>query len=91
MEIENMLQNAVIIEETHDHQKVSLGSNVKIKDHEGKTNTYLIVGVAEANPKEGKISNESPVGMALLNKKIGEEVEIKAPAGTLTWKIVQID
>ena len=49
------------------------------------------MGVAEANPKEGKISNESPVGMALLNKKIGEEVEIKAPAGTLTWKIVQID
>jgi transcription elongation factor GreA len=91
MEIENMLQNAVIIEETHDHQKVSLGSKVKVKDHDGKTNTYLIVGVAEANPKEGKISNESPVGTALLNKKVGEEVEIKAPAGTLTWKIVQID
>jgi transcription elongation factor GreA len=91
MEIENMLQNAVIIEETHDHQKVSLGSHVKVRNHEGKTTTYVIVGVAEANPKEGKISNESPVGMALLNKKIGEEVEIKAPAGTLSWKIVQID
>ena len=91
LEIEQMLQNAVIIEEPHDHQKVALGSHVKVKDHDGKTNTYLIVGMAEANPKEGKISNESPVGTALLGKKVGDEVEVKAPAGTRTWKIVGID
>jgi transcription elongation factor GreA len=90
-EIEDMLQNAVIFEETHDHQKVSLGSHVKVRDHQGAVATYLIVGVAEADPKEGKISNESPVGMALLGKKVGQAVEIKAPAGTLTWTIDAID
>jgi len=47
--------------------------------------------VAEANPKEGKISNESPVGTALLGKKVGQTVDIKAPAGTLTWTIEAID
>jgi transcription elongation factor GreA len=91
MELENMLDNAVIIEETHDHHKVSLGSKVKVRNHEGKMVIYTIVGVAEADPKEGKISNESPVGEALLGRKVGEEFEFKAPAGTLTWKIVSVD
>jgi transcription elongation factor GreA len=90
-EIESMLQNAVIIQETHDHQKVSLGSKVKVRNPEGKDHTYVIVGVAEADPKDGKISNESPVGQALLGKKVGEEFEVKAPAGTRTWKVVKID
>ena len=91
MELENMIEDAVIIEETHDHQKVSLGSKVKVKNHEGKTVSYTIVGVAETDPKEGKISNESPVGGALLGRSVGEEFEFKAPAGTLTWKIVAVD
>lgn len=90
-EIESILSNAVMIEATHDHQKVSLGSKVTLKDHKGKKVIYMIVGVTEANPKEGKISNESPVGSSLLNKKVGDAVEIKAPAGTLTWKITQVD
>ena len=55
------------------------------KDH------YTIVGSAEAKPKEGRISNESPVGVALLGKEVGDEVEMNAPAGTLRWTIVQID
>jgi len=91
IEIESMLQNAVIIKETHDHQKVSLGSKVKVRNPEGKDRTYVIVGVAEADPKEGKISNESPVGQALIGKKVGEEFEVKAPAGVSTWKVVKID
>jgi transcription elongation factor GreA len=90
-ELEEMLDNAVIIQETHDHQTVSLGSKVKVKMHDGKTVSYTIVGIAEADPKEGKISNESPVGEALLGKHVGEEFEFKAPAGTLTWKIISID
>jgi len=90
-EIESILSNAVMIEATHDHQKVSLGSTVTLKDPKGKKAIYTIVGVTEANPKEGKISNESPVGSSLLNKKVGDAVEIKAPAGTLTWKITQVD
>jgi transcription elongation factor GreA len=91
VELQDMIQNAVIFEESHDHQKVSLGSHVKVKDHQGKTQTFTIVGGPEANPKEGKVSNESPVGSALLGKKVGETAEIKAPAGTLDWTIVSID
>ncbi len=90
-EIESLLSNAVMIEATHDHQTVSLGSEVTLKDGGGKKSKYVIVGITEANPKEGKISNESPVGMALIGKKVGESVEIKAPAGMMTWKIEKID
>lgn len=90
-DIQNLLQNAVIFEETHNHQTVSLGSHVEVKDHDGKEQTFLIVGGPEANPREGKVSNESPVGSALLGKKVGDTAEVKAPAGTLTWTIVAID
>ncbi|HVP04335.1 MAG TPA: transcription elongation factor GreA [Dehalococcoidia bacterium] len=92
IELETMLQNAVMIDEKHrDHQKVSLGSRVEVKDHKGKKAVYTIVGVAEADPREGKISNESPVGTALLGKKVGDKIDIKAPAGDMTWTIVKID
>jgi len=91
-EIEAMLQNAVMIDDKgRDHQKVSLGSKVEVKDHKGKKITYTIVGIAEADPKEGKISNESPVGMAMLGKKVGDKIDIKAPAGDMTWSVVKID
>jgi len=90
-ELQIMIENAVIIKETHDHEKVSLGSKVKVKNHEGKTVSYTIVGVAETDPKAGKISNESPVGRALLGRHVGEEFEFEAPAGTLIWKIVAVD
>lgn len=91
MEIESMLQNAVMIEHHSDHQKIELGSKVRVRDPHGKEAVYTIVGMAEADPKAGKISNESPVGTALLGKKIGQDFEVKAPAGTATWQIVKID
>jgi transcription elongation factor GreA len=92
LEIEAMLQNAVMIDEKkRDHQKISLGSKVEVKDHNGKKAVYTIVGVAEADPKEGKISNESPVGTAMLGKKVGDKIDIKAPAGDMTWTVVKID
>lgn len=89
--LENIIQNAVIIEEAHDHHQVSLGSTVTVINHKGEREHYTIVGSAEADPKAGKISNESPVGLALLGKTVGDEVEVKAPAGTLRWTIVRID
>jgi transcription elongation factor GreA len=89
--LENIIQNAVIIEATHDHQKVSLGSKVNVINHNGKRDQYTIVGSAEADPKEGRISNESPVGTALLGKRVGDEVQVKAPAGVLRWTIESID
>jgi transcription elongation factor GreA len=89
--LENVIQNAVVIEEAHDHQKVSLGSTVTILNHKGDRDHYTIVGSAEADPKEGRISNESPVGVALLGKSVGDKVEVKAPAGTLSWTVIEIN
>ncbi len=89
--LENIIQNAAIIEEHHDHQRVSLGSTVTVLNHKGTKEHYTIVGTAEADPKAGRISNESPVGTALLGKGVGDEVQVNAPAGTLRWTIVSID
>src|SRR5688572_33096486 len=89
--LENVIQNAVVIEEAHDHQKVSLGSTVTILNHKGDRDHYTIVGSAEADPKEGRISNESPVGVALLGTSVGDKVEVKAPAGTLSWTVIEIN
>jgi transcription elongation factor GreA len=88
--LENSIENAVIIEEALDHQIVSIGATVVVLNHKGKKEHYTIVGSAEADPKAGRISNESPVGLALLEKKVGDEVEVNAPAGVLRWTIVKI-
>jgi len=90
-EVEDILQNAVVIEANHDHQKVGLGSTVTVKKQDGKRVDYTIVGSAEADPNGGRISNESPVGMALLGKTVGDEVQVKAPAGILRWTIMEIN
>ncbi|HEU4759117.1 MAG TPA: transcription elongation factor GreA [Dehalococcoidia bacterium] len=89
--LDNIIQHAVIIEEAHDHQRVGLGSAVTIVNHKGERETYTIVGSAEADPKNGRISNESPVGLALLGKAVGDEVQVNAPAGALRWSIVDIN
>jgi transcription elongation factor GreA len=89
--LENVIQNAVIIEEAHDHQRVSLGSTVTVLNHKGERDNYTIVGSAEADPKAGRISNESPVGLALLGKGLGDEVQVNAPAGVLRWTILEIN
>ncbi len=73
---------------------VQLGNKVKIKALSGKTAgqtfEYSIVGTTEADPMNGKISNESPVGMALLNTKVGDKVDVKVPVGTITFQILNI-
>jgi len=89
--LENVIQNAVLIEEAHDHQRVSLGATVTVLNHKGEKEHYTIVGSAEADPKNGRISNESPVGIALLGKGVGDEVQVHAPAGVLRWTIVEIN
>ncbi len=89
--LENVIQNAVLIEAAHDHQRVSLGSTVTIVNHKGDREHYTIVGSAEADPKAGRISNESPVGLALLGKGVGDEVQVNAPAGVLRWTILGIN
>lgn len=92
LELKHILQNARVIEENEipTHQ-VGVGSKVKVRDLESKDEwEYTIVGSVEADPSEDRISNESPVGDALLNKKVGDVVEVEIPAGTAKYKIVKI-
>lgn len=90
--LENMLRNAVIIDEdeiTTDF--VGMGSKVLVKDLEyDEEMEFIVVGSAEANPFEGKISNESPVGSALLGNKSGDIVDVKVPDGTIQYEILKI-
>lgn len=87
-EIEDILMNAEIIK-GGSRTKVALGSTVELKTN-GKTVTYSIVGPVEADPLEGKISDESPIGEALLGKKVGEHAVITTPKGEIDYEIVKI-
>lgn len=86
-----LIQNAQIIDEDGAHKSkiVILGSTVKVKQ-DGKAHEYTIVGPAEADPREGKISNESPVGRALMGKKANDEIKINVPRGLMTLKITKV-
>lgn len=89
-EIEHILQNVEVIKKPKTDSNVQLGSIVKLKNEEGKTKEFQIVGTVEADPLNGKISDESPIGKALLGKKEGSEVEIKTPVETTIYTIVDI-
>ncbi len=88
--LETMLSNAVIIESDGPHETAGLGSRVTVTEGDGPPETYQIVGSAEANPAEGHISNASPLGQALLGKRVGDEAVIDAPDGALTFHVVAI-
>lgn len=90
--IENKLKNAVVINESErDTSKVELGATVVILDVEFKEElTYKIVGSTEADPENGKLSDESPLGKAILEKSVGDKVDVDAPAGIIEYKIVKI-
>ncbi|ACV57271.1 MULTISPECIES: transcription elongation factor GreA [Alicyclobacillus] len=92
MTLEKQLRNARVINEDEvDTNVVSIGSTVKVLDLDlDEEVEYTIVGSAEANPAENKISNESPVGKALLGKQIGSIVEVNVPAGVIKFKILEI-
>jgi len=90
LELEHMLAQAQVIEPGKSTGVVGIGSTVVIQENGKAPETYTIVGAAEANPREGLISNESPLGQALLDHRAGDEVEVRAPAGTLRFRIVKI-
>ncbi len=92
MKLENMIRRAVIIDESSiDVNVVTIGSIVKVKDLEfEEEDEYTIVGSAEADPYDGKISNESPVGKALLGRRTGDTVEVQVPDGTAKFEILEI-
>lgn len=87
-EIEDIINNATIIKGGSKHTVV-LGSRVELK-REGKTVVYTLVGPVEADPLEGKISNQSPIGVALFGRKVGEEVTIATPKGAIAYTVESI-
>jgi transcription elongation factor GreA len=89
-ELEHIIGNVEIIKSTGNGSKVRLGSKVKLEGASGKAKEFQVVGTVEADPLEGKISDESPIGQALMGKKVGDSVEIKTPAETTTYKIASI-
>jgi transcription elongation factor GreA len=88
--LENIVKNATVIEAPALLGVVEVGDKVLIQNQDGKIEQFTIVGSAEASPVEGKISNESPVGKALLGKKIGDEVEVATPAGIIRLLIMDV-
>ena len=92
-ELDLILANAELIKDKKGKKKdglVEIGSEVTIKEGRKKEEVYRIVGAAEANPREGKISHESPIGRAVIGKKLGDKVEVVAPSGSFTVKIVKV-
>lgn len=90
--IEATLKVAVVIDENEiTDQTVHVGSLVKVENISmGKEQEFRIIGSNESNPKEGKISDESPIGKALLGKKVGDMVEVEVPAGLMTFKVLGV-
>lgn len=89
-EIEHILQNVEVIKAPKNDSEVELGNKIKLKSDQGKVKEFQVVGTVEADPLEGKISDESPLGQAVLGKKKGDTVEIKTPSETTLYKIVDI-
>ncbi|MEN6523616.1 MAG: transcription elongation factor GreA [Anaerolineaceae bacterium] len=89
-ELELLLANAHIIDEGEsDNDTVQVGSTVTIQEGNQEPETYMIVGPAEADPHIGRISNESPIGRALLNHKVGDKVKVEAPGGAYYLTIIK--
>lgn len=92
IELEDQIKSATLIKH-HESEEVRVGSTVVVEINKDKNNlkTFYIVGVNEADPSVGKISNESPVAQALLNHVVGDEVQAKTPAGNVNYKIISVE
>ena len=90
-ELEMLLANARVIEETGKMDIVQVGAKVTIQEEDMDPERYIIVGPAEANPREGRISNESPLGRALMEHRAGDKVKVDAPGGSFSVRIVKVE
>lgn len=88
-ELESMIKDAVVVEQQAGGETIGLGTTFVAKAG-GTERTFQIVGSNEAKPFEGKISNESPIGMAFIGGKVGEDISVDTPGGTMVYKIVEI-
>ncbi len=89
IELEDMLHDVVIVEDATGAMEIALGTTFLVET-EGREKTFSLVGSNEANPLEGKISNEAPIGLAFLGAKPGDMVKFQAPSGTITYRIIKI-
>jgi transcription elongation factor GreA len=90
-ELEMLLANARIVDENSKRDIVQVGAKVTLQEDGSEPEFYIIVGPAEANPREGRVSNESPLGRALMDHKAGDTVRVDAPAGSFTVKILKVE
>ena len=90
-ELKALLANARVVETTGDRDVVEIAAKVTIQEDGNEPEEYIIVGPAEANPLEGRISNESPLGRALMDHRAGDTVVVNAPAGTFTVRILKVE
>ena len=90
-ELEILLANARVIEHTGVREVIQVGAKVTLQEDGNDPEIYTIVGPAEANPRNGRISNESPLGRALMDKRAGETVRVDAPGGSFTVQILKVE
>lgn len=88
--LEDILRNVAIIEEGGPTDRVGIGSRVTVVEDDGEPETYHIVGSVEADPKRGRVSNQSPLGKALLGHRVGDEVIVNVPDGVICFRITAI-
>lgn len=92
LELDYVLKNAIIVEASNEKRDVAdVGAKVTVQEEDFAPETYLLVGAKEADPRNGKISNESPIGRALIGKRAGERVTAQTPAGEISLKILSIE
>lgn len=89
LELSNILKNVTVVDKTRGNSEVSMGSTIEVKSGQ-KIKKYTIVSFNEADPINGLISNESPLGLAFIGRKAGEEVMVETPKGTVKYKIIKI-
>lgn len=90
-ELELLLANARVIQDTGTREVVEVGATVTIQEGDNAAEVYTVVGRAEANPREGRISNESPLGRALMDHRAGDVVRVEAPGGSFTVQILKVE
>ena len=88
--LETLIRNATVVHPDHASSRVKIGSTVKVTESDGAERTYTIVGSTEADAGHGRISNESPVGKALLGRRVGDQVKVAAPGGSMKLKLVEV-
>jgi len=90
LELETLLRKATIVERPGSSGQVEIGSTVVVSEDSQNKSTFLIVGAKEASPREGRISHESPIGKALMGKKVGETAQAETPGGRIRLKILEV-